>query len=145
MLGASRIWSKEQILSAGIESRLGRYVRAEKGYAYDVSGIFSPSRHAGAFIGDTDTRFEVAADAVTAMFKVFDDMKAADVSEKDLADAKFRVAGNLVMTMETIHEQASRRLDDGCRSIGASRRQLSVEDLREGNAGRVKLPMCSIR
>ena len=40
-----------------------------------------------------------------------DDMKAADVPDKELADAKFRVSGNLLMAMQTISEQASRRLD----------------------------------
>jgi zinc protease len=100
-----------QILSAGIESRLGRYVRAEKGYVYGVDGYFLPNRHAGAFLGETDTRFPTTADTITAMFKVFDDMKAADVTEKELADAKFRVSGILLMAMQTTTEQADRRLE----------------------------------
>jgi len=100
-----------QILSAGIESRLGQYVRAEKGLVYDVYGIFSPNRHAGVFTGVTDTRFEKTEETVTAMFKVFDDMKAANVPAKELADAKFRVSGNLLMSMETTSEQADRRLE----------------------------------
>jgi zinc protease len=100
-----------QILSAGIESRLGKYVRAEKGYAYGVEGYFSPNRHAGVFLGDTDTRFEVAGDAITAMYKVFDDMKAEVVPTKELSDAKFRVSGSLLMAMQTTAEQANRRLD----------------------------------
>ncbi|HEY4329223.1 MAG TPA: pitrilysin family protein [Phycisphaerae bacterium] len=100
-----------QMLSAGIESRLGRYVRAEKGYVYGVQAIFSPNRQAGAFVGQTDTKFETTADTVTAMFKVFDDMKAAEVPAPELADAKFRVAGSLLMSMETISDQAARRVD----------------------------------
>ncbi len=66
-----------QILSNGIDSRLGQYVRAEKGYVYGVDGQFSPGRQAGAFEGDTGTKFETTADTVEAMFKVFDDMKSA--------------------------------------------------------------------
>ena len=38
-------------------------------------------------------------------------MHAANVPSAELDHAKFRVAGNLLMTMETIHEQAGRRLD----------------------------------
>ncbi len=100
-----------QILSGGIESRLGKYVRAEKGYVYGVDAIFSPSRHAGAFMGETDTRFETTADTITAMYKVFTDLKTADVSPAELADAKFRVSGQILMSMQTITDQAGRRLE----------------------------------
>src|ERR1051325_12025903 len=37
-------------------------------------------------------------------------MKAADVPDKELADAKFRVAGQLLMGMQTIEQQAAQRL-----------------------------------
>jgi zinc protease len=100
-----------QMLSSGIDSRLGRYVRAEKGYVYGVRGIFAPGRQVGSFYGQTDTKFPTTADTIEAMFKVFDDMKAAPVPEKELADSKFRVAGQLLMSMETIADQASRRVE----------------------------------
>jgi zinc protease len=100
-----------QILSGGIESRLGKYVRAEKGYVYGVTGIFSPNRHAGTFYGQTDTRFETTADTITAMYKVFTDMKTENVTASELSDAKFRVSGQLLMAMQTISDQADRRLE----------------------------------
>lgn len=99
-----------QILSNGIESRLGQYVRAEKGYVYGVDAGFSAGRQAGAFEGDTGTKFETTADTIEAMFKVFDDMKKAPVTDKELSDAKFRIAGELLMTMQTVDEQAFRRV-----------------------------------
>ena len=40
-----------QILTAGIDSRLGKYVRAQKGLAYSVYGMFQPNRQAGRFLG----------------------------------------------------------------------------------------------
>jgi zinc protease len=98
------------ILSHGINSRLGRYVRAEKGFAYGVWGYFTPSRQGGAFTGSTDTAFETTADAIEAMFKVFNDLKQS-VQEDELAEAKTRVAGSMVMEMQTIQQQASRRID----------------------------------
>ncbi|MFB3892307.1 MAG: M16 family metallopeptidase [Phycisphaerae bacterium] len=100
-----------QILSAGIDSRLGRYVRAEKGYAYGVWGVFSPTRQAGTFEVSTDTRIESCVDAVEACFKVLDDMKAAPVTAKELEEAKLRVAGSMVMGMQTVWQQAQRRID----------------------------------
>ena len=60
-----------EILSSGINSRLGRYVRAEKGYAYSVYGRFAPGRHAGEFVAGTETGTATTADAIEAMFKVF--------------------------------------------------------------------------
>jgi zinc protease len=98
------------ILSSGIESRLGRYVRAEKGYAYGVTGRFGPNRHAGAFVGTTDTALESTGAAIEAMFKVFDDMRREEVTPVELAEAKTRVAGSFVMGLQTIAQQASYRV-----------------------------------
>ena len=101
-----------QILSGGgIDSRLMRYVRAEKGLAYGVHGVFQPGRHGGAFVAGTETAVESTADAIDAIFKVLDDMKAADVSAQELTEAKTRVAGTLLMGMQTIGQQAAYRVD----------------------------------
>ena len=100
-----------QILSGGgIDSRLGQYVRAEKGYVYGVNAVFSPNREAGAFVGQTDTKFETTADTVLAMYKVFNDMKKDLVTTAELANAKFRVAGSLLMNMQTVQDQADYRI-----------------------------------
>ncbi len=100
-----------QILTAGIDSRLGKYVRAEKGLAYGVTGIFSPGRHSGAFVGSTDTAVESTGAAVEAMWKVFEDMRRENVLPKELAEAQMRVAGSMVMGMQTIQQQAAYRVD----------------------------------
>jgi predicted Zn-dependent peptidase len=103
------------ILSAGIESRLMEYVRAEKGYVYGVSGVFQPGRHVGSFMVNAPTRPPVAGDCVKAIFKVLDDLKnpAGDnpLTEQELDAAKRRVCGSMVMGMQTIGQQASMRLD----------------------------------
>ena len=98
------------MLSNGIDSRLGQYVRAEKGYVYGVTAFFEPGRQAGLFDGNTGTKYETTADTIEAMFKVFHDMQQAQVPEKELSDAKSRVAGQLLMTMQTIQQQAARRV-----------------------------------
>ncbi len=101
----------DRILSHGIDSRLGRYVRAEKGYVYSVWGMFSPTRQAGTFKSGSETSFKTTADTVEAMFKVFDDMRTANVLENELAEAKLRVSGGLLMGMQTIQQQASYRVE----------------------------------
>src|SRR5215210_3399072 len=85
------------ILSAGIDSRLGRYVRAQKGLAYSVYGIFDPNRQAGRFSAGTETDISTAADAVEAMFKVFADLAKEGVTETELNDARLRIVGSMVM------------------------------------------------
>jgi zinc protease len=100
-----------QILTAGIDSRLGKYVRAKKGLAYSVHGVFGPNRQAGAFNAGVDTAVESTADAVQAMFDVFEAMRKENVTEAELAEAKMRVAGGMVMKVQTIGQQADYRVE----------------------------------
>jgi zinc protease len=91
------------------------YVRAKKGYVYGVGGAFQPGRHAGAFTVNAPTRPPVTGDCITAIFKVFDDLKnpAGDnpLTQTELAAAKRRICGSMVMSMQTITQQAGMRLD----------------------------------
>ena len=99
-----------QILSAGIESRLNKYVRAQKGLTYGCYAFFRPNRHGGLFSGTVDTNINTAEQAVAAMFEVFDGMKQADVTPGELHDAQTRVAGGMVMEAQTIGQQADMRI-----------------------------------
>jgi predicted Zn-dependent peptidase len=45
------------------------------------------------------------------MYKVFNDLRTADVTTEELSSAKTRVAGSLVMETQTIQQQAGRRAD----------------------------------
>ena len=100
-----------RILSSGIDSRLGKYVRAEKGLAYGVHGVFDPSRQGGDFTASTDTAIESTGAAVQAIFKVFEDMRRENVTAEELSEAQSRVAGGMVMAVQTIAQQAGYRVD----------------------------------
>jgi zinc protease len=100
-----------RILSYGIDSRLGKYVRAEKGLAYRVRGTFRPERHAGAFIASVDTKLDSTAEAIEAMFEVFSRMRSDVVTDDEIAEAKLATAGSMVMGMQTIAQQAARRVE----------------------------------
>jgi zinc protease len=100
-----------QILSAGIESRLNKYVRAEKGLSYGVHGVFAPNRHGGSFVAGTECAVENCAASVEAIFKVLNDMRRENVTPEELSTAKTRVAGSMVMGMQTIQQQAGLRVD----------------------------------
>ncbi len=100
-----------QILSAGIESRLNKYVRAEKGLTYGCRGYFMPNRHSGEFAGAVDTNPDTTLEAIQAMIKVFNDMKTGEVTQEELTQAKSRTAGAMVMETQTIQQQAGRRTE----------------------------------
>jgi len=100
-----------RILSYGIDSRLGKYVRAEKGLAYRVRGTFRPERQAGAFVASVDTKPSSTAEAIEAMFEVFARMRRQDVTDGEIAEAKLATTGSMVMGMQTIAQQAARRVE----------------------------------
>ena len=103
------------ILSSGIESRLMEYVRAEKGYVYGIGGTFQPARHGGAFMVNAPTRPPVAGDCVTSIYTVLNNLENPagpnPLTDAELAEAKRRVTGGMVMSMQTVQQQASQRLD----------------------------------
>ena len=99
------------ILSSGIDSRLGRHVRAERGLVYSVWGYFQPRRQAGQFLAGAETDLTTAADTVAAMFDVFRQMAAGGISADEEREAKLRTVGGMVMGMQTIQSQAGYRVD----------------------------------
>ncbi|HLL90417.1 MAG TPA: pitrilysin family protein [Tepidisphaeraceae bacterium] len=100
-----------RVLTGGIDARLMKYVRAERGLVYSAHAIFSPTRHGGEFIAGTDNKPENTADAVRAVFKVLDDLRGGDVTPQELTDAKTRVAGGMLMQLQTKQAQANFRAE----------------------------------
>jgi zinc protease len=99
------------ILSGGIDGRMMKYVRAEKGLVYDARGSFSPNRHGGEFIATASTADATAGDAIEAMRTVLQRMRTEPVTSEELADAKMRVAGGMLLQVQTIFQQARYRVD----------------------------------
>lgn len=99
------------ILSNGIDSRLNKYVRAEKGLTYGAYAFFRPTRHWGEFAATVDTDVATTADAIEAMFKVFNDLRTQNVTDDEIAEARTRVGGGMAMEVQTIAQQAGRRVE----------------------------------
>ncbi len=98
-----------QILSGGIESRLNRAMRAEKGLTYGAGGRFGPSRHSGDFAVGFATKPETTAEAITTAFDVLKTMASEPVTEVELLDAQRRVAGSLVLSQQTVGQLSGLR------------------------------------
>ena len=100
-----------------------------------------PGRMAGAFVGQTGTPVDKSADAISAMFEVFDKMRQADVTDVELADAKRRVAGGMVMQMQTIGQQADRRLEGILNGYPADYYDKYAQRVSEVTADQIKSAM----
>ncbi len=100
-----------QVMSAGLDSRMNRYLRADRGLTYGASGVFSAGRHSGQFTASCDTNPATTGAAVEGIFHVLDGMKKEEITDAELSSAKTRVAGMMVMEMQTINQQAGRRVD----------------------------------
>ena len=71
----------------------------------------SPNRHGGEFLANADTAIETTADAVRAMVHVIERMRTENVTDAELTEAKQRVAGGMLMQLQTIQQQAQFRVD----------------------------------
>lgn len=100
-----------QVLSNGIDSRLNRYLRAEKGLTYGSYGRFAAGRHGGSFVVSIDTKPESTGEAIEGIFTVLGRMRTEDITPGELAEARQRIAGSMVMDMQTVDQQANRRTD----------------------------------
>lgn len=98
-----------QVLTAGLDARMNRYLRAERGLTYGASGVFSAGRHNGSFTASTDTNPATVGASVEGIFTVLEGMKSAPITDEELALARSRSAGAMVMEMQTAAQQASRR------------------------------------
>ena len=98
-----------QVLTAGLDSRMNKYLRAERGLTYGASGVFTAGRHNGAFTASTDTNPATVGASVEGIFKVLDGMKSAPITDEELTLARKRSAGSMVMEMQTAAQQAGRR------------------------------------
>jgi zinc protease len=97
------------ILFQGIESRMNRALRAEKGLTYGAGGRFSPQRHVGEFSVGFATRPETVGEAIRTAFEVLQRSAREDVTDAELADGRRRVAGSLVLSGQTVGQLAGLR------------------------------------
>ena len=105
------------VLGAGVHSRLGTFVRSEKGYAYTVGAEFVAARGYGYFRAEARTDAETAADTVATMLDVIAKTRGdGDVKDDEVAAAKAYLAARDVVQGEGARQRVVRRL---LREIGA--------------------------
>lgn len=127
-----------QVLSAGIENRLDRELRAKRGLTYGAGGFFRATRNGGSFEVTVDTRPNATGEAITAAFEVLEEMRKNDITPEELSYSKTRVAGLMVLQTQTIQQQAGRRVDTVLNDYPADYYDHYAEKIAEVEASQVR-------
>jgi len=89
------------ILGANASARLFMNLREEKGYTYGAYTQLDARRHAGSFRATAEVRTAVTGASLKEMFYEYERIRAEDVSEKELTDAKAYLTGVFPIRLET--------------------------------------------
>ncbi len=97
----------DAILGSGMSSRLFTNLRDEQGLAYQVGSSFSATVNQGVFALYIATNPDKADVAKQGLFDAVDKLKKEFVTDKELAEAKDKLLGNFVLSMETNMDKAA--------------------------------------
>ena len=97
----------DSILGSGMSSRLFTHLRDEQGLAYQVGSSFSANTNKGVFALYIATNPKTATEAKNGMFNEIQRLKCEFVTDKELSEAKDKLLGNYVLSMETNMDKAS--------------------------------------
>ena len=97
----------DSILGSGMSSRLFTQLRDNQGLAYAVGSSFSSNINKGVFALYIATNPENAVVAKNGMLNEIEKLKKEFVTEKELKEAKDKLLGNFVLSMETNLDKAS--------------------------------------
>ncbi len=95
------------ILGEGMSSRLFKSLREEKGLAYTVGSTLLQNAQDGAFIAYIGTNNKSVDTAYEGMLKEINLLKTEFVSNKELNEAKDKILGNILISLETNMDDAS--------------------------------------
>ncbi len=95
------------ILGSGMSSRLFTNLRDEQSLAYQVGSSFSARVNQGVFALYIATNPDTSLQAKNGLFSEVDRFKKEFVTDKELSEAKDKLMGNFVLSMETNMDKAS--------------------------------------
>ena len=97
----------DSILGSGMSSRLFTKLRDEQGLAYQVGSSYSANTNQGIFALYIATNPDNVQMAKKGMFNEIQKLKTEFVTNKELSEAKDKLLGNFVLSMETNMDKAS--------------------------------------
>lgn len=97
----------DSILGGGMSSRLFNNLRDQQGLAYQIGSAFTANMNKGAFAVYIGTNPKTAVVARDEMLKEITRLKKEFVCDKELSQAKDKLLGNYILSLETNMEKAS--------------------------------------
>jgi zinc protease len=89
------------VLGGTASARLFMNLREEKGYTYGAYTQLDARRYAGSFRATTEVRNAVTGSSLKEIFYELERIRAEDVSDKELTDAKTYLTGTFPIRLET--------------------------------------------
>ena len=102
----------DTILGSGMSSRLFRNLREQEGLAYQLGSSYSPKILGGVFLTYIGTNPRSLETAKSKILEEVYRFKSEFVSEKELQDAKDRIAGAYIIGLETNSQKAAMAAQD---------------------------------
>ena len=97
----------DAILGTGMSSRLFRNLREQEGLAYQLGSGYSANALRGVFVVYIGTNPETYDKALDGLWKEIKTLKTEFVGSKELQEAKDKLAGQFVLSLETNMDKAS--------------------------------------
>lgn len=95
------------ILGSGMSSRLFNQLRNEQSLAYQVGSTFTSTTNRGIFSLYIATNPNTTEIAKNGLFNEINKLKTEFITDKELSEAKDKILGNFVLSMETNMDKAS--------------------------------------
>ena len=89
-----------KILGGGGEARLFLNLREDKGYTYGAYSSTGNDKYASTFVASASVRNEVTDSSVVAFLDEIYKIRKEPVSDKELANAKAKITGDFVLSLE---------------------------------------------
>lgn len=97
----------DSILGSGMSSRMFKDLREQEGLAYQLGSGYSPNVLRGSFMLYIGTNPATLEKAKTGLFEEITRLKTEYVGDKELKDAKEKLIGNYIISLETNLDKAS--------------------------------------
>ncbi len=97
----------DSILGSGMSSRMFKDLREQEGLAYQLGSGYSPNVLRGSFMLYIGTNPATLEKAKTGLFEEINRLKTEYVGDKELRDAKEKLIGNYIISLETNLDKAS--------------------------------------
>lgn len=97
----------DSLMGTGMSSRLFQSLRENKGLAYQVGTQINQYGNDGAFFAYIGTNQKNEQTATDGILSEFNRLKTEFVPQKELSEAKDKLLGNMVISLETNMDRAS--------------------------------------